>query len=308
MSDYLWNIAARALNRATVVRPRLTPLFGDPDPSPAFSYRGLSQNESPITEPLLAPVQHPTRAIGPRPTHRVPSQWQSVAPTAPPFDPESPDEIAPQPTHMERAPVEPVRSFETERRTRARLPEFEITLKGPAPVAQAKSETAAPLVVPVAVPISQEPAPLPLLVSRPRSPASSVRAETGPSPNQILLRSPTVESAASDLAAPLHKMRPFPHEPLQSQRSVSPVEQEHKVAKQAAGRLPAIPVVVARALAVPPVSVSTTPAPAPSIQVTIGRIEVRATPAAQSTRPATPKGSSISLEEYLKRRAQGSGS
>jgi hypothetical protein len=47
-------------------------------------------------------------------------------------------------------------------------------------------------------------------------------------------------------------------------------------------------------------------APAPTIQVTIGRIEVRATPAAKAPvreRPAAP--SSLSLEEYLRQRSKG---
>ena len=48
-------------------------------------------------------------------------------------------------------------------------------------------------------------------------------------------------------------------------------------------------------------------APAPTIQVTIGRIEVRATPAAKAPareRPAAPS-SSLSLEEYLRQRSKG---
>ena len=47
-------------------------------------------------------------------------------------------------------------------------------------------------------------------------------------------------------------------------------------------------------------------APAPTIQVTIGRIEVRATPAAKAPvreRPAAP--SALSLEEYLRQRSKG---
>lgn len=48
--------------------------------------------------------------------------------------------------------------------------------------------------------------------------------------------------------------------------------------------------------------ISGQPSPVPTIQVTIGRIEVRATPAAESSnkRPAAPK--SVSLDEYLRQR------
>ncbi len=44
------------------------------------------------------------------------------------------------------------------------------------------------------------------------------------------------------------------------------------------------------------------PSPAPTIQVTIGRIEVKATPAAEAPRkrPTAPK--SVSLDEYLRQR------
>lgn len=51
-----------------------------------------------------------------------------------------------------------------------------------------------------------------------------------------------------------------------------------------------------------------TPTPAPTIQVTIGRIEVRATPAPKAPvreRPSAP--AALSLEDYLKQRSRGEG-
>jgi hypothetical protein len=45
------------------------------------------------------------------------------------------------------------------------------------------------------------------------------------------------------------------------------------------------------------------PAPAPTIHVTIGRIEIRATPAAPApARPAAPRPPGMSLDDYLRRR------
>jgi hypothetical protein len=47
------------------------------------------------------------------------------------------------------------------------------------------------------------------------------------------------------------------------------------------------------------------PAPEPVIQVTIGRIEVRATPpAVQPPRPRPVAQTGVSLEEYLRRRSR----
>jgi len=47
------------------------------------------------------------------------------------------------------------------------------------------------------------------------------------------------------------------------------------------------------------------PVPVPSIQVTIGRVEVRATPAAAPARPRAKKETEMSLETYLQHRAEG---
>jgi len=49
-------------------------------------------------------------------------------------------------------------------------------------------------------------------------------------------------------------------------------------------------------------------APAPIIQVSIGRIEVRATPPpAQAPRPRPSAPSAVSLEDYLRQRSKGEG-
>lgn len=47
------------------------------------------------------------------------------------------------------------------------------------------------------------------------------------------------------------------------------------------------------------------PAAPPTIQVTIGRIEVRAAPAPPAARPATPAGPALSLDDYLRQRNRG---
>ncbi len=63
-----------------------------------------------------------------------------------------------------------------------------------------------------------------------------------------------------------------------------------------------------RPLSLPPVApaASARPSAAPTIQVTIGRIEVRATPPAPATpRKAPPKPAAMSLEDYLKQRNEG---
>jgi hypothetical protein len=50
-----------------------------------------------------------------------------------------------------------------------------------------------------------------------------------------------------------------------------------------------------------------TPEQTPTIQVTIGRIELRATHPAERPRTVEAKPASSSLQEYLKRRARGGG-
>lgn len=63
-----------------------------------------------------------------------------------------------------------------------------------------------------------------------------------------------------------------------------------------------------RPVSLPPVApaASARPSVAPTIQVTIGRIEVRATPPAPATpRKAPPKPAAMSLEDYLKQRSEG---
>ncbi len=45
------------------------------------------------------------------------------------------------------------------------------------------------------------------------------------------------------------------------------------------------------------------PAPAPTIEVTIGRVEVRATPVKESSKPTRPTSPVVGLDEYLRRRS-----
>jgi hypothetical protein len=47
------------------------------------------------------------------------------------------------------------------------------------------------------------------------------------------------------------------------------------------------------------------PEPAPTIQVTIGRVEVRATPAPATSRKPATEPAVMSLEEYLRQRSAG---
>ncbi len=81
-----------------------------------------------------------------------------------------------------------------------------------------------------------------------------------------------------------------------------PPPEPEGLSQDLAARPSALPEVRDRSLAEPPMA----PEAPPTIQVTIGRVEVRATPApARKKKKARPQPTVMSLDDYLKQRAQG---
>ena len=288
MSDYLWNVAARALNQATVVRPRLAPLYGAPDLSPELADIESWRAESPIGEGPLV-LARPTQTN--RPTVVKPQ----------PVEVESIQQNTSQPSQMESEFSVPVRQLESES-ARRRRPDFEIPLMKPFPGVQEQRveeqpehDFAAPSVPVHALQNQSSP---PLVGSNPQPRSNNARTE------KDLRWIATPESADPSVATPMSEINRDARVPSQLKPRVTSTQQKEPPNPQEA-RPRAIPVEVTRALHQSPVSKDTTPEPVPIIQVTIGRIEVRAIPAAQPMRLAASKSTSSNLEEYLKRRAQG---
>ena len=65
--------------------------------------------------------------------------------------------------------------------------------------------------------------------------------------------------------------------------------------------------VVPSVRALPPVQLARTPAPGPTINVTIGRVEIRATSPPPAQRACAKSGNVLSLEDYLRQRSSGGG-
>ncbi len=301
MSDYLWNVAARALNQATVVRPRLAPLYGAPDLSPELADIESRRAESPSGERPLV-LARPTQTNRPTVVKPQPVEVESIQ--------------LKTPQQKQTESIAPVGWFENKTATRRR-PDFEIPLMKPFPGVQeqrvqeqhdqeqrvqeqrvqapTQQDFAAPS---MPVPALQKQSSPPLVDSNPQPRSNNARTE------KDLRWIATPESADPRVATPMSEINRDARVPSQLKPSVTSTQQKEPPNPQEA-RPRAIPVEVTRALHQSPVSKNTTPEPVPIIHVTIGRIEVRAIPAAQPMRLAASKSTSSNLEEYLKRRAQG---
>lgn len=301
MSDYLWNLAARALNRATVVRPRIAPLFGAPDPlAPAWPVPELSVDRSPL--PLARrgperPNETDLRADVPVDVPRVAAEVQSEVP--PPLPTHEPSPHKPRPVQRESKPQ--ARETHCGVPAEGQRPDLMSPLTRNSPTASVEPGLENPIPFP---PIVHKPESLPPIDRQVQLAERPAREETIASLTPEVARP---APATPELTPPSAGKAPPAKAPPEPGMSTAP---QRKSLTLAVERPPAIPVVAARAplrsipLAASPAATSQ---PAPTIQVTIGRIEVRATPATQPHRPAAPKQSSSSLEEYLKRRANGGG-
>jgi hypothetical protein len=297
MSDYLWNLAARALDRATVVRPRLAPLYGVPESVPVWL-----GDEPAGDRDIVAPG--PRTPEAPRETSE-PSQAEvgsrtAAAPVPSGAAPRLPErETLPyEPEPVERKPGWPKRPAHIDAQPETDQPPLIHAVKrnAPAPPLPGMENPAPPptsrRVTATATPGDGQ-AQSPIRASR-ETTSFPRRAED---PRPMLVDSP--DMAARDVARPEPSL------------GASPKAPPGQASRPPADRPPAIPVTTARApLGSQPITLSAAtreaPAePAPTIQVTIGRIELRATHPAERPRTAEVKPASSSLQEYLKRRARG---
>jgi hypothetical protein len=130
---------------------------------------------------------------------------------------------------------------------------------------------------------------------RPTTKVATLKAEW----RERLIESPPLEgNSVTPLPAPQPPAAPQSRKPADS--AAAPGIPQTVVPQQTRLAL--------RPVSLPPIvpAASTRPSAAPTIQVTIGRIEVRATPPAPATpRKAPAKSAAMSLEDYLKQRSEG---
>ena len=238
------------------------------EPQPA-----VAQVESPASRPA-SPQPAPSA-----PLSREPAAVMERAPIQPfPVAVRAPAELDATPVSRSESPV---RSREQPREPAEERGTVLVEVGLGPPIAAPVARPMAPsFEASVAPPVVTPGAPL----ARPSAPAPAVtppvRRRAGvPRPG-----SETIPRAGSEAVAPAPRptvVTPLPRPPLSSARGLT--------------RRPAAPVM-------------TSAPPAPAIQVTIGRIEVRAvqSPSAPARRQG-PAGPRLSLEEYLKSRAGGGG-
>lgn len=311
MSDYLWNLAARALGGATVLRPRLAPLYGALEPAAVWPGAELAGNRSADTPGPRVPGT-PHQASGTS-TVEAPAP-DAAAPV--PSEGAPPSERKPlpyQPGPVESKPGWPGRRAHHDVQAEAQRPVLRNAVVGNAPATpQREMENPVPPPVPgreprVATPFAAR-VQWPMLRS-PEETISPLNRTEGPRP----MSTGGAETAARDLTAPPYEKARPTKATKEPGSGASPAEPRRKTVHPAGERPPAIPGLAARAPfafqppAAFPAAREAAPESTPTIQVTIGRIELRATHPAERPRTAETKPASSSLQEYLKRRARGGG-
>lgn len=320
MSDFLTHLAARSLDLPPAVQPRPTPLFEPPSPldgAPDLEERRFQETEEAgAALPESHPVPSPRRGAPPfstsesaEPSILFPSPGRSrgeesaETPSGTPRASRAEDHpIRPEaPLMAPRLPGSPLRppatpaDFTTPVPVEARQTPAPPDLASALPRRPEPAPAAEPIVTMrverIALPAEVRPlVPLP----RPAPPvAAPVRPgrETVPGIERVIVERevamalpaspPSVRAAAEPLLARLDTVAPPPASGLLSPR----IE-------------PAFP-------AMPPPLVSTGSGAAPAIHVTIGRIEVRATPPPSASSPARRRASgppAMSLQDYLRQR------
>jgi hypothetical protein len=299
MSNYLDHLIARSLNQAETVQPRLPSLF---EPLPwAVGQNQLSDisleqpdvtvasEETELAErsPFQMPKLQPAQLRSPPPTDRLtstvdrlsptPAEKTSLVPPASPFLPSPPPTVLPSP---------PLASEEIQSHSSPLLSpsttstELEATPSGNSPKTAALPAIQ-PAVVQQQIIVERVEQPLPIwqqqeiLPIQPMPPVELPPHEPQPPLNQAI--APTLAETTIAATQP-----PIPRSPTAAvvQPQITPSRQP----------------VIATTEPVKP------PQPTPTIQVTIGRIEVRATPAAPVQPKPRPASPAMSLDEYLRQR------
>jgi hypothetical protein len=341
MSDYLSNLVARNLNLTAVIQPRLASVFEPPDAAggkvfgqrlgsglldigPAFDETELSNlaPAPPLARPPVgAPPESQLPVTAPDVSFHMPHQPPGGLTTRadlhsghltaqkPPPPTSQPLLGAAQPASLETpVPIlQPVAGQPPVRRAPQEPAPSQPDLI-PAPAADETGATPPPSAIEQHRRSVLEPAITRIVVERVAAPAEprppAARDETGTTPNHSPTESQRQPKLAIQRVAVERTAMPAePRPPAIAHSESPPVQPTRPSAPATTAVEPRVTPYVkpsARARAEP----AATPKPAPTIQVTIGRIEVRATPPPappQKQRSAPPV---MSLDEYLRQRAR----
>jgi hypothetical protein len=292
MTDYLGNLLARSFAPPEQgVRPRTPSMFEPAAPSvlPGGFLESAAEGES------SGESQHPDARLT-RPAKDSPTESRNASTSPTPRD--RPAESATPPTGAHLSiPVAKASTASATLEKPSLVPRAEnapISLDrppiGPGSAAPHDSTLNMPAANPVrpAVPAGEK-------KTAASSPALPVAPLSPPEPDTTRRdnRRPTVEPQRSTLAPPFLRPVEPPPSGIAAHRS--------RTERVPASIMPKQAVRAEKKSEVPPVTTATPP----TIQVTIGRVEVRATTSATPQRPKSKKEPEMSLEAYLARRAEG---
>ncbi|MCB0231261.1 MAG: hypothetical protein KDH90_19445 [Anaerolineae bacterium] len=305
MSDYLSGLAARSLPSTDVVLPRLASRF-EPKPGAGLFLRapgsrsdGLALGWEDLAELTAEPGPPASRRMASPPAARaLPSL--NVTSSGQPSDETSADAVsARRSPGSQAASIVALVPQAVSRLSHAAQPVEPAPQPGSAAPSQAASGAAAP-------------------ASRLAEPASLASPQVGasvrPSDQPLALaevfgleqriRSAVGNALAGELAQHAGQDRPTPQQVVPS--AVQPAAPARVIAQPQVTIAAARPA-MADAAAAGRLTAQPEPPPAPTIHVTIGRIEVRATPASTAASPSRPKPApTMSLDDYLRQRNGGS--
>jgi hypothetical protein len=302
MKDFLSSLLDRALNRAPVLERRRRSLFEETPDAPGLGAIPLRESGPPGEEDIAAELEAPkiqdVPASGPTRSafDRVPSALPAMRPSdGPGLESTGPDHIPSQVTPSE---IEGPRT-----------PRQEAVLPRPKQEPQAVSGANAPLRV--AVPASSLVDPPPPVTNtiverameRPRPTIRPTQSE------DLVATVPSSSPSSRPIVVPATRIDE-PRETRTHERATQESDATEPLSRSAKPTTPPVLLPPSRSTFPParlqPGAARGLPLPEPTIHVTIGRIEIRATPSSarplQTARPAGPK---LSLEEYLQSRGGG---
>ena len=275
MSDFLTNLAARTLGALTL-RPRLRSRF---EPAPATA--GIALEAAP---PRLSSGRAADVDASAKPPRRM---TVDAAPAVQQATPQRQPPLAPSLTKKQ-----PVEDDHTAPPT-----SVDIAVHPPQPAAPAPRRTPAAATTPLSSPRSTPPPPRALTESLAESPAKSLTGsligsltKTIAETREIIVREPAAPGAATTTPQPAPPRHRYDEQPPRIERTV--VSREMHFAN-----------IAPRSARATQSRVEVPAQSEPVIQVSIGRVEVRAVtppPAAKSNR--TPRAAAMSIDDYAARR------